>query len=105
MNLYKPSEGECEEGEEDSECVEIYVMCNRRKVVTDWLELQPSGAFGIIDELYPATTKDSYLDKIETRCNSNNRTNHCEFVSSGSSSGSDSGSDSSDSDSDSDSVK
>lgn len=91
MNLYMPDEkgekggkgGEKESEEddkEDKECVEIYVMCNRRKVVADWLELQPSGAFGTIDDLYPPSTKDSYLDKLESRCESYNRANHCEFV-------------------------
>lgn len=87
MNLYSPANDE-------KECVEIYVMCNRRKVVTDWLEIQPSGAFGLIDDLYPPSTTDSYLDKLESRCESYNRANHCEFISNDSSG--DSESDSSD---------
>lgn len=51
--------------------VEIYVLSERRARVTDYLEIQPSGAIGVIFDLYDNPEKPS-VGELSDRCDSYN---------------------------------
>jgi hypothetical protein len=47
--------------------IDIYVLSDKKKKVTDWLELQPSGAIGIIYDHYPNPDADPVV-RIDDAC-------------------------------------
>lgn len=51
--------------------VEIYVLSERRARVTDYLEIQPSGAIGVIFDLYDNPEKPAVGD-LSDRCDAYN---------------------------------
>jgi hypothetical protein len=69
------------QGAEDGsmEWVEIYVFSERRGRVTDYLELQPSGAFGVIFDLYDDPEKPAVGD-LSDRCDAYNEEKGLEFT-------------------------
>ncbi len=60
--------------------VDIYVWCMERQTVCDWLELQPSGAFGVIYDEYDDPNAEA-VDAVEDRCDTYNDEIGVEFVS------------------------
>ena len=54
--------------------VDIYVMSMKKRIVTDWLELQPSGAIGVIYDNYDDFNKAAMerLDDVYERYNALN---------------------------------
>ncbi len=60
--------------------VDIYVWCMERKTVCDWLELQPSGAFGVIFDEYENEDSDEVAG-VDSRCFNYNEEHGVEFVS------------------------
>jgi len=60
--------------------VDIYVWCLERKAVCDWLELQPSGAFGVIYDEYEDPDAEAVI-QLEDRCEEYNDAAGVEFVS------------------------
>jgi hypothetical protein len=76
--------------------IDIYVFSEKKKKVTDWLELQPSGAIGAIFDLYPDPDADS-VSRVDIACEKYNDSISVTFEESddGSSDSSDSGSGSS----------
>ena len=71
--------------------IDILVSSGASCAVQDWLELQPSGAFGVIFDQY--TENDGTADAVSKRCDIYNDRNQVEFCS-GSESETDSDSDS-----------
>ena len=61
--------------------VDIVILSIKTNSVTDWLEIQKSGAFGVIYEMYE--TSGSHPDQIQTqmRCDEYNYTLQEEFYS------------------------
>ena len=59
--------------------VEIYVMSERRGRVTDYLEIQPSGAVGVIFDLYDDPEKPVVGD-LSDRCDAYTAREGLEFV-------------------------
>ena len=56
--------------------VDIFVFSEKKRKVTDWLELQPSGAIGVIYDLY----KDGVnTDKLDDACEDYNEKHGFEF--------------------------
>ena len=51
------------------ETVDIYVYSEKKKAVVDWIEIQPSGAVGVIYDYYPENVS---VDKIESICDTYN---------------------------------
>lgn len=51
------------------ETVDIYVYSEKKKAVVDWIEIQPSGAVGVIYDYYPDNVS---VDKIESICDTYN---------------------------------
>lgn len=47
--------------------IDIYVFSEKKKKVTDWIELQPSGAIGVIFDLYPDPDADS-VSRVDIAC-------------------------------------
>jgi hypothetical protein len=75
------------------ETVDIYVFSEKKKKVTDWIEIQPTGAVGVIYDFYSEGVS---TDKLDDACEAYNTANNLEFdegSDSGSGSDSDSGSD------------
>lgn len=70
------------------ETVDIYVFSEKKKKVTDWIEIQPTGAVGVIYDFY---TEGVSTDNLDDACEAYNKTNNLEFDE-GSDSASDSGS-------------
>jgi hypothetical protein len=62
------------------ESVDIYVWCMEREAVCDWLELQPSGAFGVIYDEYDDPDSEAVI-AVEDRCDIYNDEIGVEFVS------------------------
>jgi len=60
--------------------VDIYVWSEKKKEVTDWLELQPSGAIGVDFDSYPDPDTAAVLD-LSDRCDAYNTKADVEFVS------------------------
>lgn len=60
--------------------VDIYVWCLGRQAVCDWLELQPSGAFGLIYDEYEDADAEAVI-AVEDRCEEYNDAAGVEFVS------------------------
>ena len=52
-------------------CVDIYVYSEIRKCVTDWIEIQPSGAIGVIFDLYDDPDSKAVTKCDTTCCNYN----------------------------------
>ena len=69
--------------------MDIYVFSEKKKKVTDWIEIQPTGAVGVIYDFY---TEGISTDKLDDACEAYNKTHNLVFDE-GSGSGSDSGSD------------
>lgn len=61
-------------------CIDIYVLSELKGEVTDWLELQPSGAIGVIFEEYPDPDAKEVSDRSE-QCETYNETAGVVFVS------------------------
>ena len=59
--------------------VEIYVLSDRLRCVTDYLEIQPSGAVGVIFDLYDAPEAKEVGD-LSDRCDAYNEGLGLEFV-------------------------
>jgi len=60
-----------EEGTHD-----IYVFSEKKKRVTDWIEIQESGAIGVIYDFYEAGVS---TDRLETACETYNTANNLAF--------------------------
>lgn len=60
-----------EEGTRD-----IYVFSEKKKKVTDWLEIQTTGAVGVIYDFYDTGVS---TDRLEQKCDSYNTTNNLTF--------------------------
>lgn len=60
--------------------VDIYVMSMKKRIVTDWLELQPSGAIGVIYDNYDDFNK-AAMDRLDDVCERYNALNGYEFFS------------------------
>jgi len=60
-----------EEGTHD-----IYVFSEKKKRVTDWIEIQESGAVGVIYDFYEAGVS---TDRLETACETYNTANNLAF--------------------------
>jgi hypothetical protein len=75
----------------NSGSVDIYVFSERKGRVTDWLELQPSGAIGVIFDEYSDPDCAACM-RVNDACEAYNERNGLEFAEeSGSSSSSESG--------------
>lgn len=57
---------------ENDGVVDIYVFNEKKKKVCDWLELQESGAIGVIFDEYPEGVAEAYLDRIDEACETYN---------------------------------
>lgn len=71
----------------EKEWVEIFVLSDRLGKVTDYLEIQPSGAVGVIFDLYDDPESDEVGD-LSDRCDAYNEGLGLEFVERDESSGS-----------------
>jgi hypothetical protein len=60
--------------------VDIYVFSEKKKAVTDWLELQSSGAIGVIFDSYKNPDAAAVLE-LSDRCDAYNAKADVEFVS------------------------
>ena len=69
----------CQLDDSSTNYVEIYVMSERRGRVTDYLEIQPSGAVGVIFDLYDDPEKPVVGD-LSDRCDAYNAREGLEFV-------------------------
>ena len=67
--------------------IDIYVFSEKKKKVTDWIELQPSGAIGVIFDLYPDPDADS-VSRVDIACEKYNDSISVVFEESDGSSGS-----------------
>jgi len=47
--------------------IDVYVFSEKKKRVTDWIELQPSGAVGVIFDMYPDPDADS-VSRLDIAC-------------------------------------
>ena len=63
--------------------VDLFVLSVKKNEITDWLEIQETGAIGVVDESYPHDVKDRYLDKLQDKCDKYNSSIGVEFVSEG----------------------
>ncbi len=52
-------------------CVDIYVFSEEKKAVTDWLEMQPTGAVGVIFESY-SDPDAATVTAVSDRCDAYN---------------------------------
>ncbi len=52
-------------------CVDIYVFSEEKKAVADWLEMQPTGAVGVIFESYADPDAD-VVTAVSDRCDTYN---------------------------------
>ncbi len=55
----------------EEEGVDIYVFSEEKKVVTDWLEMQPTGAVGVIFESY-SDPDAAAVTAVSDRCDAYN---------------------------------
>lgn len=69
--------------------VDVYVLSERKGEVTDWLEIQPSGAVGVIYEQYEDPNTEA-VDGLSDRCEDYNESVGVVFVSDSDSEDSDS---------------
>jgi hypothetical protein len=58
-------------------CVDIYVYSEKKKQVTDWIEIQPTGAIGVIYDLYKEGVS---TDKLDDACEKYNDDNGLAFI-------------------------
>ena len=58
------------------ETVDIYVFSEKKKKVTDWIEIQPTGAVGVIYDFY---TEGISTDKLDDACEAYNKTHNLVF--------------------------
>jgi len=63
---------------ENDGVVDIYVQNEKKKLVTDWFELQPSGAIGVIFDEYPNPDSPSLTD-LDNKCAAYNESIGMEF--------------------------
>ena len=56
--------------------LDIYVFSEKKKKVTDWIEIQPSGAFGVIYDFYNEGVN---TDKLDDACEAYNKANGLDF--------------------------
>ena len=56
--------------------LDIYVFSEKKKKVTDWIEIQPSGALGIIYDFYNEGVN---TDKLDDACEAYNKANGLDF--------------------------
>ena len=61
----------------NDECVDIYVYSEKKRKVTDWIEIQATGAVGVIYDLY---NKGDSTDKLDDVCESYNEKNGFVFA-------------------------
>jgi predicted site-specific integrase-resolvase len=52
--------------------IDIYVFNEKKKKVCDWLEIQSSGAIGVIFDEYPESVAEAYVDRIDGACETYN---------------------------------
>ena len=57
--------------------VDIFVFSEKKRKVTDWLELQPSGAIGVIYDLYKEGVN---TDNLDDACETYNEKHGLEFA-------------------------
>ena len=57
--------------------LDIYVYSEKKKKVTDWIEIQPSGAVGVIYDFYNEGVN---TDKLDDACEAYNTKNGLEFM-------------------------
>lgn len=60
--------------------VDIYVMSMKKRIVTDWLELQDTGAIGVIFDKYDDFNK-AAMERLDDVCERYNALNGYEFFS------------------------
>jgi hypothetical protein len=72
--------------------VDIYVFSEARQAVTDWLELQATGAIGVSFDMYEDPDSDA-VDRLHNRCENYNDQHDVEFASDSESESGDSESD------------
>jgi hypothetical protein len=65
---------------ENNGSVDIYVLSEKKKKVTDWLELQPSGAIGVIFDEYEDPDANAVM-LLSERCDDYNDENDIRFES------------------------
>lgn len=58
--------------------VDIYVMCSKKRVVTDWLELQDTGAIGVVFDSYDRSKK-AAMNRLDDVCEHYNVMNGFDF--------------------------
>ena len=56
--------------------LDIYVFSEKKKKVTDWIEIQPSGAIGVIYDFYNEGVN---TDKLDDACEAYNKSNGLDF--------------------------
>jgi len=56
--------------------MDIYVFSEKKKKVTDWIEIQPSGAVGVIYDFYNEGVN---TDKLDDACEAYNKANGLDF--------------------------
>jgi len=64
----------------NEDCIDIYVFSEKKKAVTNWLELQSSGAIGVSFDFYKDPDAAAVLD-LSDRCDAYNTKADVEFVS------------------------
>jgi len=57
--------------------LDIYVYSEKKRKVTDWIEIQPSGAIGVIYDFYNEGVN---TDKLDDACEAYNKKNGLEFA-------------------------
>jgi hypothetical protein len=60
----------------EEKTVDIYVFSEKKQKVTDWIEIQESGAIGVIYDFYD---EEVLIDKLEKACDSYNNSNNLVF--------------------------
>jgi hypothetical protein len=63
---------------ENNGSVDIYVLSVRKNKVTDWIEIQSTGAVGVSFDMYYDPDSDS-MDSLEDRCEEYNEENDVQF--------------------------
>lgn len=64
---------------ENEGVIDIYVFNEKKRRVCDWLEIQESGAIGVIFDEYPESVAEAYLDRIDEACETYNNSVGVEF--------------------------